>query len=103
MEKRIDKRYFITLPVIIEKEGILRRYLIRNISSGGILIEIDKYNDFKKGEKIKIIFSLPNMEFELTAIGEICHITDLGKNKLGIGIKFVKFIEPKKGLSPLFC
>ena len=92
--KRTDKRFYLTVPVIVEKNGVLRRYFIKNISSGGVLIEIDKYSDFKKGDIIKIIFSLPGMDFELIAEGEICHITEIDKNRLSMGIKFIKFLKP---------
>lgn len=92
---RTAERFYLTLPIIVEKDGVFRRYLIRDISSGGVSIEIDKYSDFKKGEEIKMIFSLPGMDFELVVIGEICHITKLDKDRLSMGVKFIRFLKPE--------
>jgi hypothetical protein len=85
-----------SFPVLVEFKDELRRHLARNISSAGIYLDADP--PYPIGAIVRIVFTYPGSDVELTAIGEVrhheCHPTEiLGESVeiMGVGIAFLRF------------
>lgn len=73
---------------------------IRNISKGGIGIEISslKYSDDyeKVGNILTVFFSLPPQNRQIKARGEIVRVSKEKKFKITLGIRFLELSEDQK-------
>jgi Tfp pilus assembly protein PilZ len=72
--------------------------IARNISEGGMFIEtLDPY---PLGSQLRITFSFPGNEMEMTALGEVVHICFMNRSAggsprkllLGMGVHFISFV-----------
>ncbi|MDD5067362.1 MAG: PilZ domain-containing protein [bacterium] len=90
MEKRkfirIDSQFIVWYQTIDEDELSFGRPQSKNISAGGILLELDE--SLKAGTCISLKFKLPNMDREVLAQGRVVRQQRLGSGKIDTGIEF---------------
>jgi hypothetical protein len=103
--QRRTARLELSFPVLVEAGGELRRLLAANVSERGMLFVSPE--PYPVGSLLRVTFSLPSTDLELTVKAEVLHVTwvvdpadDAGCFRVGLG-----FVEFEQGAidPPLRC
>jgi Tfp pilus assembly protein PilZ len=105
-DRRFNERFNKVFSVILSGMWGDALGIARNISEGGMFVETQ--DPFPLGSKMKITFSYPNRDTEMTAEAEVVHLCFLNRTPAGdrrrvisgMGIRFGKFLLEKL---PLRC
>jgi PilZ domain. len=106
-ERRTNGRFNKVFSVYISGAWGNAFGIARNISEGGMFIEtLDPY---PLGSQLSITFSFPGNEMEMTATGEVVHISFMNRSAggsprkllLGMGVHFTGFVPlPEENFLP---
>lgn len=98
LERRVNSRFNKVFSVYLSGAWGNAFGIARNISEGGMFIEtLDPY---PLGSQLRITFSFPGNQMEMTALGEVVHICFMNRSAsgsprkllLGMGVHFISFV-----------
>ena len=93
LEKRVNLRFPVVLPVDFGKSDYLLSTICSNVSQCGLFVETSK--EFKQNDRVCMFISLPNQTDPVKLMGEVVWIssgdkTDIDGNQVnGVGIRFL--------------
>ena len=100
--QREAMRFEKAFPVVMRSESFGECVVVaRNISTGGILLEVDE--PLPLGTRVKIVFSMPDSHATIVAVGEVKNhyflnfSDETGPRSLtGMAVRFLEFEEESK-------
>ena len=93
-DRREQPRLRVAFAVLVDGPFGLRRCIARDISAKGLFIET--WDEFALGTEIRVIFSLPDGSWEMTARCTVKHVLDVHSKDgvtRGIGVWFEEIEE----------
>jgi len=104
-EVRKSPRVNLRIVVHVEQQSRLQQFFSKNLSSGGIFLEMGK-DAPKVGAKLTIAFEVPGLDKKITAQAQVVHRFSIEEmdsemrqqTKMGIGLKFLNLSETDKKL-----
>ena len=107
INKRESMRFEKAFPVVMRSDAFGESVVVaRNISSGGILLEVDE--PLPLGTRVKIVFSMPDSHATIVALGEVKNHYHLhfGQQRqpralTGMGVRFTGFEDPLASIGAL--
>ena len=95
-------RFEKAFPVVMRSDAFGESVVVaRNISSGGILLEVDE--PLPLGTRVKIVFSMPDSHATIVALGEVKNHYFLNfadehgpRSLTGMAVRFLEFEEESK-------